>query len=116
MQAAKDGALQRWQPPHLRQYFKDDDILGPGKPVVVVHNKYTHEWEEPGPVNFLDIPTLSKLFDMLLPYYRQASAAHIKCAQLAAIDCAGMHVAQEGWLLFLGLGRIHVLSHCRPYP
>jgi hypothetical protein len=39
-----------------------------GKPLLVVHNKFTREWDQP-PLNFLPLDTLSRIFSGLAPHF-----------------------------------------------
>lgn len=56
-----------WQPPPYKQHYKNG-LLVFDKPLLIIHNKYTWEWAEP-PANFIDIPTLLELADLLKPHY-----------------------------------------------
>jgi hypothetical protein len=46
--------------PDFRAQYRDERIAGP-LPLLVVHNKYSVEWDHP-PVNFIATPALSELF------------------------------------------------------
>ena len=50
----------RWLPPPYKQFYKNDLFIS-GKPYLIIHNKYTYEWNH-NPVNFIDINTLKILF------------------------------------------------------
>jgi hypothetical protein len=39
------------------------------KPTLIIYNKYQKEWKQP-PINFIDLATLVKLFDLLSPKYQ----------------------------------------------
>ena len=52
----------QWSPPPYKDHFGGYDF-GFDKPLMIVHNKYNQEWGGP-PVNFLDVPTLKKIFKM----------------------------------------------------
>lgn len=61
--------LQKWVVPPYRQLFNNTPVLPTDKPVVIVHNKYAKEWDEPSPVNFIDVNTLLTLFELLKHHY-----------------------------------------------
>lgn len=54
--------------PDLRAKFRGmpmvPDLEQAGKPILVIHNKYCDEWGA-GPVNFLPLPVLRSIFDVL---------------------------------------------------
>lgn len=56
-----------WEFPPYKEYYKNSFILFE-KPLIVVSNKYNYEWEKP-PVNFIDIPTLQAIFNLLREDY-----------------------------------------------
>jgi hypothetical protein len=49
--------------PDYRNRYRNA-LFASDKPLLVVHNKYTHEWQGP-PVNFLSVPMLDTLFQGL---------------------------------------------------
>ncbi len=57
-----------WCPPNYKAYYQNK-IFVYEKPLCIIHNKYTEEWEGE-PVNFLDLPTLQTLFEILTPCYQ----------------------------------------------
>ena len=54
--------------PPFKEYYKDKSISFE-KETLVIFNRYNYEWGKP-PLNFLDIPTLTTLFDMLQDKYQ----------------------------------------------
>lgn len=56
-----------WRPPPYKKQYKNK-LLKFKKPLLVIHNKYASEWDEP-PVNFIDVPTLLQLAAMLKSRY-----------------------------------------------
>ncbi len=52
----------QWSPPPYKDQFRGYDF-GFDKPLMIVHNKYNKEWCR-CPVNFLDVPTLKKIFQL----------------------------------------------------
>ena len=56
-----------WKMPPWRQQYKRDDIHW-DKPLLMMFNKYTTEWEGP-PVNFIPVDTLRELLVYLVPRY-----------------------------------------------
>lgn len=61
--------MQKWVAPPYRQLF-NATVLPTDKPVVIVHNKYAKEWDEPSPVNYIDVKTLMSLFELLKCQYK----------------------------------------------
>jgi hypothetical protein len=59
---------QYWIPPPYKEIYKNN-ILKYNKPLLVIHNKYNIEWGKP-PINFIDVKTLDKLFEMLSINYQ----------------------------------------------
>ena len=59
-----------WQAPPFRDFFQPPHIpeLFQRKPLVILQNKYTDEWES-GPVNFMDWDLLHDLLSYLTPKY-----------------------------------------------
>lgn len=55
----------RWRMPPYKEHYGKDTITFE-KPTVVIYNRYNHEWGRP-PINYFDLPTLRRLFTMLLP-------------------------------------------------
>jgi len=55
----------KWRPPPLKEHFSADAITFE-KPTVCICNRYNSEWGR-GPINYFDLPTLRRLFDMLIP-------------------------------------------------
>ena len=63
-----------WTMPPWREFFGralDTDALlpRPGRPIAMVFNKYTVEWDG-NPVNFFDVDTLRRLLSALFPVYQ----------------------------------------------
>lgn len=58
---------KEWAPPPLKSYYSDRKLTFE-KPTVIIYNKFSGEWGGP-PINFLDLPTLRTLFEMLCPKY-----------------------------------------------
>lgn len=56
-----------WISPPYKKIF-NNDILVFSKPLFIVHNKYNSEWGH-APINFLDINTLDKIFNILSKKY-----------------------------------------------
>ena len=54
----------KWSPPNLKEHYKGMFQMFFDKPIVVVSNKYQMEWNS-NPVNYLDISTLSRIFEIL---------------------------------------------------
>jgi hypothetical protein len=55
--------LKNWSPPNLRKLFVNN-IFSPSKPVIIIQNKYTKEWNS-GPFNFFDLDTLQSIINTL---------------------------------------------------
>lgn len=53
----------KWSPPNLKDYYKNQYKIGFDKPSLVISNKIQNEWNL-GPVNYLDIETLKSIFEM----------------------------------------------------
>lgn len=53
----------KWSPPKLKEYWSSKYELSFDKPLLVISNKIQNEWNL-GPVNYLDIPTLSRIFEL----------------------------------------------------
>ena len=79
--------LRQWQPPPYKAHLLPaaQRMLGPllglhpggaGKPLVVVHNKYTSEWNGP-PINYISGPALKSLFGLLKSHYQVACGAQL---------------------------------------
>jgi hypothetical protein len=58
----------KFSPPPLKEYYTDKSISFE-KETLVIFNRYNIEWGR-APINFLDIPTLTSLFDMLQNKYQ----------------------------------------------
>ncbi len=58
----------QWRPPPYKSHYSNT-LLTYAKPLMVIHNKYAKEWNGP-PVNFIDIPTLLKLAEVLKADYQ----------------------------------------------
>jgi glycosyltransferase involved in cell wall biosynthesis len=54
--------------PPFKEFYKDKSISFE-KETLVIFNRYNYEWGKP-PLNFLDIPTLTSLFNMLQDKYQ----------------------------------------------
>lgn len=57
----------QWTPPPYAAYYKND-FFRFEKPIYIVSNKYQTEWDG-GPVNYIDLDTLDKIFKLLTPNY-----------------------------------------------
>ena len=57
----------RWTPPPLREVYANQRFRWP-KPPLIISNKYSREWNG-GPVNYLDLPALRGLLDLLQEHY-----------------------------------------------
>ena len=55
-------------PPPYKDIYKND-IFVYHKPLLIIHNKYNMEWDQP-PVNFIDKPTLLNIFKLCHVKYR----------------------------------------------
>lgn len=62
--SAPEFTKSEWLPPYLRNTYPNS-IIESDKPVLIIQNKFTTEWGG-GPYNFIDIPTLKKIFDLTL--------------------------------------------------
>ena len=62
-----------WTAPPWKVFFGDGpnipDLFPSKRPLFLVFNKYTTEWRGP-PVNFLDMKTLSRLFELMTPSFQ----------------------------------------------
>ena len=57
----------KWIPPPLKEMYKNDFYVF-DKKICIIHNKFNEEWNGQ-PVNFIDIDTLEKLFNILSDKY-----------------------------------------------
>lgn len=57
-----------FSPPPFKEYYKDQSISFE-KETIVIFNRYNKEWGE-APINYLDLPTLNTLFNMLSDEYQ----------------------------------------------
>ena len=57
-----------FSPPPFKEYYKDKAISFE-KETIVIFNRYNKEWGE-SPINYLDLPTLNTLFNMLSDKYQ----------------------------------------------
>lgn len=64
----KDLDWDLFTPPPLKEFYKSSKIEFE-KETVVIFNRYNYEWGRP-PINYLDLPTLEKLFSMLEDKYQ----------------------------------------------
>merc|ERR1712029_121309 len=66
----KDIPTARWSPPPYAEFFKRPEMenILKGKPLVVILNKYTKEWDHL-PSNYFSVPTLKSMLDYLTPNY-----------------------------------------------
>ena len=64
----KDLDWDLFTPPPLKEFYKSSKIEFE-KETVVIFNRYNYEWGRP-PINYLDLPTLEKLFTMLEDKYQ----------------------------------------------
>ena len=64
----KDLDWDLFTPPPLKEFYKSSKIEFE-KETVVIFNRYNYEWGKP-PINYLDLPTLEKLFSMLEDKYQ----------------------------------------------
>ena len=63
--------LSCWTPPPYRDIFAKEELpaaIRGTKPLLLIHNKYTREWDGP-PCNFLDLETVDSLAAMLKTLY-----------------------------------------------
>jgi len=71
-----------WRAPPYAEFFRRrelEGILQPGKPLVVILNKYTVEWEKE-PANFFPVETLRRTLDYLTPKYTVLYKRHTSSA------------------------------------
>lgn len=61
-------SFQKWARVPLKEHYKNDLFIY-DKPILIIANKYNVEWDNP-PLNFLDIPTLDKLINLLKSKYQ----------------------------------------------
>ena len=66
--ATADFSFEEWVPPNFHAAYRDALPALSDRPLLIMHNKYTNEWGE-APTNFIDIPTLMRLMDMLKGHY-----------------------------------------------
>jgi hypothetical protein len=64
----KDLDWNLFSPPPFKEHYKSSAIKFE-KETIVIFNRYNYEWGKP-PINFLDLKTLEKLFDMLQDKYQ----------------------------------------------
>jgi hypothetical protein len=64
----KELDWENFVPPPLKQHYQKNSIKFQ-KETLVIFNRYNYEWYEP-PINFLDLKTLSTLFDLLQDEYQ----------------------------------------------
>jgi hypothetical protein len=64
----KDLDYSEWSPPLYKDHFRNETLTF-GKPLWIVHNKYTREWGG-DPINYLDAPTLDALLVRLHRAYQ----------------------------------------------
>ncbi|KAK9813888.1 hypothetical protein WJX73_003298 [Symbiochloris irregularis] len=119
-----------WVPPPFKEHYKPKGkaLLGKvqamagngGKPLLIVHNKYTNEWDGP-PVNFIDVPTLLSLFKMLTPHYTCVYIRPVHNQHLAgyAFDFGNQHDFklddyEQLTRANLGVVFFHDLHHAHP--
>lgn len=57
-----------FSPPPFKEFYSDKSIVFK-KETIVIFNRYNYEWGQP-PINYLDIPTLDKLFTLLSEDYQ----------------------------------------------
>jgi hypothetical protein len=55
--------FRQWDFPPYKQHYAND-LFDFEKPPLIISNKYAVEWGQ-GPVNYFDIPTLRRLFELL---------------------------------------------------
>lgn len=58
----------KWAQVPLKAYYRNDRFVF-SKPILVISNKYNHEWGGP-PVNFISLPTLQLLVEKFSPHYQ----------------------------------------------
>ena len=64
----KDLDWNLFSPPPFKEHYKNKAITFE-KETIVIFNRYNYEWGRP-PINYLDLPTLEKLFSMLEDKYQ----------------------------------------------
>jgi hypothetical protein len=64
---SKELNYEKYTPPPYKTIYKNDYFVYE-KPLLIIHNKYNEEWYKP-PVNFIDKPTLSKIFSLYSDKY-----------------------------------------------
>ena len=64
----KDLDWNLFSPPPFKEHYKNNAITFE-KETIVIFNRYNYEWGRP-PINYLDLPTLEKLFSMLEDKYQ----------------------------------------------
>lgn len=64
----KDLDWSKFSPPPLKEYYSNKKITFE-KETIVIFNRYNNEWGK-RPINFLDLPTLDKLFTYLKKEYQ----------------------------------------------
>lgn len=63
----KELNYDEYIPPPYKSIYKNKYFVY-DKPLLIIHNKYNQEWGGP-PVNFIDINTLDKIFNLLIKKY-----------------------------------------------
>jgi hypothetical protein len=58
----------KWLQVPLKEHYCNEEFVFT-KPLLVISNKYNKEWNNP-PINFIDIPTLERLIELLSPKYQ----------------------------------------------
>ena len=74
--------LEEWAPPNFKEAFQDKLPALSDLPLLILHNKFTQEWGEQ-PTNFIDVPTLLHLMEMLkgrytIVYMRPYTGQHLR--------------------------------------
>jgi len=67
----RDFNSDRWRAPPYAEFFRSSEmesILQPNKPLVVILNKYSMEWNGK-PVNFMSVNTVRQVLEYLTPKY-----------------------------------------------
>ena len=57
----------QFHPPPWKEFYANTEFVY-SKPLFVISNKYNVEWGSK-PLNFMDYPTLRKIFSMLTPHF-----------------------------------------------
>lgn len=57
----------KWIMPPFKTHYANNEYRF-NKPILIISNKYSYEWNAP-PVNYLDVPTLIRLFELLTGKY-----------------------------------------------